>query len=59
MARYSVRAYSEDGFKPHPEMGWCVWDKETDAPAEANGMRYVNLRQEEAHEEAEGLNNPE
>ncbi len=57
--RYTVRAYSADGFKPHPDTGWCVWDNETGAEAEANEMRYVNLRYDEAVEGAEELNNPE
>ncbi len=57
--RYTVRAYSADGFKPHPDAGWCVWDNETGAEAEVNEMRYVNLRYDEAVEGAEELNNPE
>jgi len=48
-----------DGFKPDPDSGWCVWDNETSTQAEANGMRYINLRYDEAVEGAEELNNPE
>jgi hypothetical protein len=46
--RYKVRK-QEDGF-------WCVWDTENDEPAEAHGMRYINLRYDEAMEDAETLN---
>jgi hypothetical protein len=35
---------------------WCVWDTQTDEPAEAHGKRCINLRYEEAVEEAETLN---
>jgi hypothetical protein len=50
--RYRVRRQDDAEY-------WCVWDTETDEPAEAHGVRYINLRQEEAREEAEALNNPE
>jgi hypothetical protein len=59
MARYTVRQYTEDGFKSPDEHCWAVWDKETDAPAEAHGFKYINLRQEKAREEAETLNDAE
>ena len=50
--RYRVRRQSDGN--------WCVWDTKTDKPAETpHGMRHVNLRQDEAIEEAEALNNPQ
>ena len=38
---------------------WSVWDSETDAPAEAYGICYINLAYEEAVEERDNLNPPE
>jgi hypothetical protein len=50
--RYRVRRQSDGN--------WCVWDTKTDKPAETpHGVRHVNLRQDEAIEEAEALNNPQ
>jgi hypothetical protein len=46
--RYTIRRQSDGE--------WCVWDTQTDAPAEAHGSRYINLRQDEAVEDAETLN---
>jgi hypothetical protein len=57
--RYTVRPYSEDGFKPDPGVGWCVWDNTTNAPAETSTFRYINLSREKAQDEADSLNNPE
>jgi hypothetical protein len=49
--RYTVRKQDHEYY--------CVWDKETDAPAEARGTRYIDLRFDEAIDDAETLNNPE
>jgi hypothetical protein len=38
---------------------WYVWDTQTKAPAEAHGMRYINLRKDEAIDDAEMLNGAE
>lgn len=57
--RYSPRIFHGDGFMDDLETEWCVWDSETGAPAEAHGFRYINLRRDEAEDDAETLNNPE
>jgi hypothetical protein len=46
--RYEVRKQDDEY--------WCVWDTETDRPAEAHGTRYVHLQYDEAVEEADTLN---
>jgi hypothetical protein len=48
MARYAIRK-QDDGL-------YCVWDTETDSPAEAHDFRYVNLRWDEAEEARDELN---
>ncbi len=35
---------------------WCIWDKETNAPAEAHEMRYINLDYDKAVEARDDLN---
>lgn len=47
--RYTVQKQADGEY-------YCVWDNERDAPAEAFGMRYINLRYEKASEEADTMN---
>lgn len=57
--RYTVRRYSDDGFKPDPAVGFCVWDNQTNSPAESHSFRFINLSREKAEHEADNLNNPD
>jgi hypothetical protein len=48
VTRYTVRRQSDGDY--------CVWDAQTDKPAELHGMRYVNLSFDKACDEVILLN---
>jgi hypothetical protein len=48
--RYTLRK-QDDG-------SWCIWDKETDAPAVQLGFRFINLEYDKAVDERDRLNSP-